>query len=164
MINENTFGKGKRKWKGFKETIDTDTGELIVSNVFETDGKQDIGWETVWLKNLLHTLHLLNERGAAVLSYFLEHRDYENKVLVSKEMIIRDTGISRSTVYRIIDRLIEGDVIKQLEIGFQVNPNIVFNSLEAKKKGISRLEVVLRYKGYKVKDKKKFSFEYFKET
>jgi hypothetical protein len=162
MIDENTFGKGRRKWRGFKEAVDPDTGELMIISRFEQNVEADVDWESIWKKNLLHALRIFKNPGISVFEYFLENRNYENKVFSNKEMVVRGTGVSRATVYRIIDKLLNADVIKKLELGYQVNPNIIFNSLEAKKKNITRLDVVLSYKGFKTKKKETFIFEELK--
>ena len=158
MINNSTLGKQKRII-GFRELVDDKTGEIVISNEIEHEIK-DINWEKIWLDNLLYAIGIVSDKGMRVLSYFLENRDYENKVLANKEMIIRHTGISRGTVYPIIKKLIEGGVIKELDLGFQVNPDIIFNTSEAKRKKIRRLDVILSYNRKEIKESK--TYEVFK--
>ena len=156
MIDEKTFGIGKKKI-GWEEVADLKTGEVrssIKVAIFDTD----IDWEKLWLRNLLFAIDLVGDKSMLVLKFFLSHRDYENKVLANKEMIVRETGISRKTVYRVIKRLLEGNVIRKLDLGFQVNPHIIFNTSQAKKKGISRFDIIASYYNYESKDKKGYEF------
>lgn len=152
MVSEKTFGNGK-KVVGFRELVDHDTGEVVLTANMDIY-KTDVNWEKVWLDNLMYAINLVSEKSGKILMYFIENRDYENKVLVNKEMVIRHTGISRGTVYPVIKKLIEGNIIKQLELGFQVNPNVIFNSQAARKKNIQRMDVVLSYYDSKVKGQK----------
>ena len=157
MINNSTLGRQKRII-GFRELVDDKTGEIIISNEIEHEVK-DINWEKIWLDNLLYAIGIVSDKGMRVLAYFLENRDYENKVLANKEMIIRHTGISRGTVYPIIRKLIEGGVIKELDLGFQVNPDIIFNTSEAKRKKIKRLDVILSYNRKEIKNSNVYEVE-----
>jgi len=113
MVDNKTFGRG-RKAVGWEEVVSLKTGEITNSvkmQVFDVD----INWEKLWLKNLLFAIDLIGDKSMQVLVFFLDNRDYENKVLANKEMIVRGTGISRKTVYRVIKKLIEGNIIKELE-------------------------------------------------
>lgn len=157
MINNSTLGRQKRII-GFRELVDDKTGEIVISNEIEHEVK-DINWEKIWLDNLLYAIGIVSDKGMRVLAYFLENRDYENKVLANKEMIIRHTGISRGTVYPIIRKLIEGGVIKELDLGFQVNPDIIFNTSEAKRKKIKRLDVILSYNRKEIKNSNVYEVE-----
>ena len=157
MINNNTLGRA-RSVMGFKELVDKETGEIIITNEIQHEIK-DVNWEKIWISNLLFALNIVGDKAVKILMFFFENRDYENKVLANKQMIIRNTGISRMTVYRVIDKLIENNIIKQLELGYQVNPDIVFNTSEAKRKKIKRLDVILSYNRKEIKDKKTYEVE-----
>ena len=143
MIDDKTLGKGK-KIMGFKELVDPETGEIVMTGHFE-HYDVDIGWEKVWLDNLLYAVGLISDKAMKVLLYFIENRDHLNRVVVTKEMVIRHTEVSRGTVYSVIARLLENDILKELELGFQVNPNILFDSAKAKKKKIRRFDVLMSY-------------------
>ena len=156
-INKTTFGRSKKKI-GWEEVASIKTGEVSTNIKFRiTD--LDINWERVWLENLLFAIGLVGDKSVEVLMFFIENRDYENKVLATQETIVRQTGISRKTIYKVVKKLIESDVVRKLELGFQVNPHIIFNALAAKKKGITRLDVVMSYYNYEKKKKDVFTFE-----
>ena len=157
MINDKTWGYGK-KIVGFKELVDPGTGEITIVNKINRPVK-DFGWEKIWLESLLKAFDILGHKPFFILKYFFENRNYENKVFTNKSMISRSVGVSRLTVYGVIEKLIENDIIKPIEMGFQVNPDIIFNSLEAHRKKITRLQVILDYHDYDIKDKKMFTFE-----
>ena len=156
MINKHTIGRRKTHIKS-EEIVDVDTGEIRIVKEFE-HYDIDINWEKVWLENLLFAIGLVSEKATTVLCYFLDNRNYENKVYVNKKMIIDHTGISRNTVYRVISALINGNVIKEIDQGYQVNPDILFNTKAAKDKKIERLDVRISYYGFTPKDKKTFEF------
>ena len=151
MIDDKTLGWGK-KITGFTELVDSETGEVKLANEVKSS-IVDVKWEKVWLHNLLFALGILSSSSLKVVMYFFEKRNYENIVFATKEMVIRQTGISRGTVYDVIKKLIKNNIIKELEMGFQVNPHIVFNSQKAKKEKITRLDVVMSYDGFNYKDK-----------
>ena len=156
-IEEKTFGRSKRMI-GWEEVMSLKTGEVSTSVKFKIFD-QDFNFEKIWIKNLLFAIGLVGDKSIGVLMYFLENRNYENKVLANKEMIVRHTKISRKTVYRVVKKLIGGDIIRPLELGFQVNPNVIFNSLDAKRKNITRLDMLISYYKYTPKPKKEFEFK-----
>ena len=158
MIDQTTFYL-KKVFIGSEEITDVDTGEMRIVKEF-AHKETDINWENVWLKNLLWAIGLVSDKSIKVLVFFIENRNYENKVFVNKRMVIDSTGFSKTTVYKVIDALESGNVIKKLvdETGYQVNPDIIFNTLEAKRKKINRLEVRVNYYGHKAINKR--SFEY----
>ena len=157
MINTNTIGK-KKQAVGWEDLCNVNTGE-IKSTVKMKLYDIDIQWEKVWVSNLLYALGIIGDKSIKILMYFIDNRNYENKVIANKEIIVRHTKISHKTVYKVVNKLLDADIIRELELGYQVNPHIIFNSLAAKKKGITRLDIVFSYFNYDSKSKKEFIFE-----
>jgi len=157
MINKHTLGKRKTHINS-EETVDVESGEVRIVKEFE-HYDIDINWEKVWFDNLLWMIGLVSDKTTKVLMYLLDNRNYENKVYVNKKMIIKQTGISKNTVYKVISSLIAGDVMKEIDQGYQVNPDVLFNTKAAKDKKINRLDVRISYYGYKPKKKKSFEYQ-----
>ena len=73
----------------------------------------------------------------------------------------RNLGISRTTVGSTLDSFIENKIIKEIDFAFVVNPEIVWDAQEAKKKGVKRLDVWLSFheEDFEVKSKETYVVE-----
>ena len=69
----------------------------------------------------------------------------------------RELDASRPIVYKALALLEENEVVKKIELGWHINPNIVFNPQEAKKKNMMRLDVLHSYYGHEKYNTKKES-------
>lgn len=128
----------KVKIIGTKELIDPSTGEVIRATVEVVNGDRKFGWEAVWLGTLLETLDLITNKAFKVAKFLLEERIRgENLVVATVPEIAKKTGLSQSTVKRVIKKLLEANFITRVQKGvYRVNPAVIWRGNEAHRQAI----------------------------
>ena len=128
----------KVKIVGAKRLIDPESGEELVATVEVVEGERKFGWEAVWLGTLLETLEIITNKGFKVAKFLLEKRiRSENLIVASTSEIAKETGLSVSTVKRIIRKLIEANFLIRVKKGvYRVNPAVVWRGYEDKRQAI----------------------------
>jgi DNA-binding transcriptional regulator YhcF (GntR family) len=132
------FEMRKVRVVGIKRLIDLETGEEITATVEAVEPERKFGWEAVWLGMLLDTLDVITNKGFKVAKYLLSKRiRSENLVVATAKKIAKETGVSESTVKRVMKHLIAANFIVQVQKGvYRVNPAIIWRGSESKRQAI----------------------------
>jgi predicted transcriptional regulator len=128
----------KVKIVGSKRLIDPETGEELLATVEVVSGDRKYGWEAVWLSTLLETLEIISNKAFKVAKFLLEQRIRgENLIVATIPEIAKKTGLSESTVKRVIKKLLEANFIIRVQRGvYRLNPAIIWRGNEAKRRAI----------------------------
>jgi len=128
----------KVKIVGTKTLIDPKTGEEITAVVEVVKGDRRYGWEAVWLSTLLETLELISNKAFKVAKFLLNERvKSENLIIATVEEIAKKTGVSETTVKRVIKKLLDANFITRVKRGvYRVNPAIIWRGYEDKRQAI----------------------------
>ena len=123
---------------GTKRYIDPETGEEVIATVEVVNGNRKFGWEAVWLGTLLETLEIISTKGFKVAKFLLEQRIRgENLIVATIPEIAKKTGLSESTVKRIIKKLLDANFITRIQRGvYRVNPAVIWRGNESKRQAI----------------------------
>lgn len=142
----------KVKVVGTKKLIDAETGEEIIATVEVVNGERKFGWEAVWLGTLLETLEIISSKGFKVAKFLLEKRiRSENLVVATVPEIAKETGLSQSTVKRIIKKLLDANFISRVQRGvYRINPAVIWRGNESKRQAI-----LIKFQNENQKNKKR---------
>lgn len=119
-----------------KTYIDTETGEYVecIQETKRFYGTQQ--FYKVFLADLLQMLGILESKPLDVLCYIIDNTNPSNNVFLGTyERIMRDTGISRATIAKVMTRLQQGGYLKKLQNGvYFVSPNVILKGNDNKKR------------------------------
>ena len=119
-----------------KTYMDTETGEYIecIQETKRFYGTQQ--FYKVFLADLLQMLGILESKPLDVLCYIIDNTNPSNNVFLGTyERIMRDTGISKATIAKVMTRLQQGGYIKKLQNGaYFVSPNVIIKGNDNKKR------------------------------
>ena len=108
-----------------------------------------------WYRNFFSIISSLIEinidinTGIKMLEFIFENVDKDNKIYFSKSAAQRDTGLSRPTINKYIDVLLEVDVIRIIANnlgvdGYFLNPHIIY---DGHKNNTSRMSLLVEFYG-----------------
>lgn len=129
------------KFVGGRRFIDADTGEVIDAQVIVRSAA-DAGFRKIWLG---HILELVEETGNAkmrALMWMLDQADDQNRLIATFDAIAEATGVSRTTVARLLKSLQDANVISQVHRSvWRINPEVIFRGNHSK-----RMNVLIQYR------------------
>lgn len=108
------------------------TGDVVDSSTFvqkflelqKEDHKK--GFQLVYPEVLARYLKCADSAPVDVLMYLLDNKNHKNVVAVTYSMIIEDTGVSNSTVAKVMTSLQKQGLMKKLRNGvYMLDPNIM---------------------------------------
>lgn len=117
-----------------RHLVDTDTGEEInVNQITKRVYGQKSFWK-VYLMDFLQVLGILDSKQVDVLIYILEHTEPANNTFIgSQRAISQKSGVSLSTVSRIMQKLQDQGFLNQIQRGvYQVSANIMLRGSDHK--------------------------------
>lgn len=133
------------------ENVISEDGEVIPTiRCGLEDG--DFNFHKLWLGHFLSSMDEIANQKMKLALWIIDNIDKDNILPMTQEEIIKQTGLSRSTVERTMIALQIGEpaFLKKVKRGkYQINPDILYKG-EHKK----RMAVVYDYNGEKEKDKK----------
>lgn len=119
-----------------KTYIDTETGEYVecIQQTKRFYGTQQ--FYKVFLADLLQMLGILESKPLDVLCYIIDNTNPSNNLFVGTyERIMKDTGISKATIAKVMTRLQAGGYIKKLQNGvYFVSPKVIIKGNDNKKR------------------------------
>lgn len=98
------------------------TAEMIIGR---TGKAPKGGFDIVRVPFLNTALNRVCREQGKVLAYLFANRDYENIVNRTNEQISKETGVSRSTIVRMIDALEDEGLLVQTRGKIYVNPQMI---------------------------------------
>jgi len=115
-------------------------------------------WARVWFADLLSVLGLFENKQFEVFCYIMEHVNLSENIFIgSFDKIARETGISKSTVCRIIPKLIKADFMVKVQNGvYRINPAILMMGKDTKRHLL--ISYYVEEKGVQDKDKAKIHY------
>ncbi len=136
------------KFRGQRRLVDTDTGEIIETQVFEK-GLGDSGFHKVWLHHILEMVDEVGNAKMRVLMWLLTQADSSNQIVATLDDIATATGTSKSTAQRLLKALQEANVISQpRRYGpYRLNPAVIFKGPHQ-----HRMNVLIKYRDEKQED------------
>lgn len=117
-----------------RHLVDTETGERIdVNQITKRVYGQKSFWK-VYLMDFLQVLGILDSKQVDVLIYILEHTEPANNTFIgSQRAISNKSGVSLSTISRIMSKLQEQGFLTQIQRGvYQVSANIMLRGSDHK--------------------------------
>lgn len=130
------------KMLGVDRWVNQQTGEIIETQTLAKEVKDvDIAFEKLWVGHILEVIEEVGNAKVKVLFWLLKNKDANNLVRGTLDTISEKTGVSRSSVARLMASLRKADVIR-LEFGgrWVINPAVVFKGAHAR-----RMNVLIRY-------------------
>ena len=117
----------KTVYKGVKELIDPDTGEITKFDIISK--KYDIldrkGWRRVILTDLMNILEIIGNKKIKIIQYLIDNMDSNNQINTNYREISKNTGISYKTVADTFKLLKEANLIKKYGGVYVLNCSIV---------------------------------------
>ena len=130
----------KSKVIGTQNYINQTTGEIVEMNVVETTST-DFNFEKIWLGHIMQALDCLGSQRIKVVTWLLENKDNDNRVIARQTDIAEGANVSKQTVTDVISTLIANDIMKMVHRGVYIlNPNVIFKGNHGK-----RMDVLIRY-------------------
>lgn len=121
---------------GTEQYVNTRTGELVDCQVAQI-GEVDTNFHKFWLKNLLFAIDEISNQKTKVALYIFDNVDYANNTLImTGSEIIKNTGISRATVFETLKILEKHDIIRRKLGAIFLNPNVLFKGGTAKRRAV----------------------------
>lgn len=133
---------GKRQVVVGHETyMNQKTGEVIECEVISVEDR-DFNFDKVWAFWLAQTLDLIGNSKVQVLTFLMENRDRQNRVVSTQRKLAEDIGVSLTTVSKTLKALQEIDAIRSPQSGvYVINPEFIF-----KGRHDNRMRVLMEYK------------------
>ncbi len=145
-VGKKTVGK-KGKLVGQQQMLNPMTGQMEIFNVIE-EGEADINFQKIWLGHILDALDAIGNKKIQVVSWFLKHKDPNNRVIGTQTHIAKELGISRPIVNQTVQLMVDANIIKkEIEGVHVINPEMIYKGSH---KG--RMNVLIRYKDTNVED------------
>lgn len=119
----------------FRRLVDQDTGEVVdVQQIIKRVYNQKLFWK-ITLSDFLGVLGIIESKQLDVVIYVLEHtRASTNTFEGTQRKISKDTGISLTTVSKIMRKLQDLEFLKQKQWGlYYVSPRILMRGSEQKR-------------------------------
>jgi hypothetical protein len=138
MKNKTTAKKSKVVGK--QNYINQSTGEIVEMNVVESTST-DFNFEKIWLGHIMQALDCLGSQRIKVVTWLIENKDNENRVVARQSDIAEGAGVSKQTVTDVVSTLINNDIMKMMHRGvYLLNPDVIFKGHHGK-----RMDVLIRY-------------------
>lgn len=114
------------------------TGE---ERYFQSIQKTYYGQKNFWklyLQDFLAVLGILESKQLDVICYIMEHTDSQNLFIGTLDKIARESGVSRATVNRAIQRLKGANFMTNTDTPsvYRINPAVMVQGSELKKRGL----------------------------
>ncbi|PLC55999.1 replication/maintenance protein RepL [Photobacterium carnosum] len=130
----------KTKIVGTQNFINQKTGEIVELNVVEASST-DFNFEKIWLGHIMQALDCLGSQRIKVVTWLLENKDNDNRIIARQADIAEGANVSKQTVTDVISTLISNDILKMVHRGvYLLNPNVIFKGHHGK-----RMDVLIRY-------------------
>lgn len=119
----------KRDISQFK-AVNTETGESydieeFIKDYLENNKKVIPGFELTYPKELNKYFSCAKNASTTILLYLLKVKTNFNLVVITQQMIIDETGVSKNTVAKVMKELQQEDMLRKLRNGVYVlNPKI----------------------------------------
>ena len=112
--------------------FDEETGEMIALPatiiVEEYNEAVDVGWDKIWLGEVLQALEQVGNKKLKVASYIINNRDKRtNYLLQTQEEMAVACSVSKPTVNQTMQALEKAGLISYKAGIYQVNPNGIMN-------------------------------------
>lgn len=135
---------GKTIFKGHRRLIDTESGEIIETEVVEKSvADSDVGFHKIWLGHILDLVEEVGNAKMTVLIWLLKSADSQNQVLASYGEIAKATKTGVATVHRLMAALLKAGVITRAHRygPWRLNPEVVFKGSHTQ-----RMNVLIKYR------------------
>lgn len=121
---------------GYDEYINARTGEVTEFAVLRMQNV-DYNFEKIWLYKLLEALDLTGSAKVKVLSWMLEHRDSENRIIATQARIAEGAEVSQRTVNKLIRDMMAESLISSIQSGvYRLNPDLIWRGKNHKRMSI----------------------------
>jgi hypothetical protein len=137
------FGMSSTLFRGSRRLIDTDSGEIIETQVIErTLAAGDSGFHKIWLGHILELVQEVGNAKMQVLVWLLKQADEQNRVFASMREIAAGAGVGVATVERLMGALVKANVIARAHRygPWRLNPGVIFQGTHQK-----RMNVLIKY-------------------
>lgn len=134
----------KTVFRGTRRLIDSDTGEIIETQVVERSlSPGDSGFHKVWLGHILELVQEVGNAKMQVLVWLLKQADGQNQVQATMRQIAEGSGVGVATVERLMQALVKANVItRAFRYGpWRLNPDVIFRGDHKQ-----RMNVLIKYR------------------
>ena len=135
---------GATIFRGSRRLIDTDSGEIIETQVVERAvAAGDSGFHKIWLGHILELVQEVGNAKMQVLVWLLKQADGQNQILASMKEIAEGAGVGVATVERLMSSLVKANVItRPHRYGpWRLNPSVIFQGSHQQ-----RMNVLIKYR------------------
>jgi len=127
---------GRRVVIGHDEYVNRRTGEVEEFAVVKAT-QADWDFEKIWLYRLVELLDLAGSAKIKVLTWMLEHRDSENRVIATQGKIAEGADVSRKTVNTVLREMKEERLIASPQSGvYRLDPSLIWKGKHHKRMNI----------------------------
>jgi len=135
-VTKITTTTGRQIVVGYDEYVNQRTGEVEEFAVMRAR-QADWNFEKIWLFKLIELLDLVGSAKVQVLSWMLNNRDGDNRVIATQAKIAEAVKVSRKTVNTLIVELKEEGLISVPQRGvYRLDPNLIWKGSHPKRMSI----------------------------
>ncbi|MDD7883682.1 replication/maintenance protein RepL [Escherichia coli] len=141
QVEKKKSQNGDVHYVGTKKLVDLDTGEQFeAQTIVKTVGDKD--FKKLFLGSVLDKLDGFSTAKLKFILWILENADKQNRVIGTFKQLSETSGVSFSTVARLMPMLKEADILKvQSPSVYMINPDLMA-SVSSTKRG----SLLVRYK------------------
>ena len=128
----------KQKFVGFKELMDTETGEVIPVQLNEI-ADRDFNFHKLWLQMFINGLDEIANKKMKLAFWIIDHLNKENQLIYTFRRMAEETGLSIETVIKTMKALQNGNppFLKKMQSGvYVVNPDILYKGSHQSRMGV----------------------------
>jgi DNA-binding XRE family transcriptional regulator len=121
-----------------RELLDPETGEIIeVTEVIE-NGEKDSDFDKFYAGTIAMIAKLFGSKQWEVAVWIIDNRNHSNnQIVATQEEIAEKVGVSRKTVNKAINKMIENDIMLMKHQGvYRLNPSVIFKGGMSKKANV----------------------------
>lgn len=104
--------------------INMDTGETMAFDQLIVPGQER--WDKVYSKNLARMLDMVGDEKMKVVAFMIRKKDTMNLISATMREISEDTGVSLTTVNKVLKIMQKGDFIHKIRGGkWRLSPRVI---------------------------------------
>lgn len=131
---------GTRVVVGHDEYVNQRTGEVEEFAVMRVQ-QADWNFEKIWLFRLLEALNLTGSAKVKVLTWMLDNRDQENRIIATQKRIAEGADVSQRTVNGLIREMMEEGLLSSIQSGvYRLDPDLIWRGSSN-----SRMNILMQF-------------------